>query len=443
MNGASLTYRTRFGYGIADFGLNLFYTYLNLFLLIYYTDVLLIPPAIAGLIFAAGVVWDGLTDLPMGYLAGRTRTKYGSYRPYILFGAPILGLSFVLMFAMPLVIPGAVVVASIIAHLIFRACFTVVAIPHAAMLANLTRDSQERSILAGFRMVFGPLGGVFAAVLSWDLAEDFGDGDMVVGFFWVSVLYACIAVGVFWVTFAMTKENPVGPETVRPPLADLPRLFLENKPLLILLAAIIANSIGHAVFTSALAHYVIYVSPADIELPSVMLTVLVTVTVGVPFWSWMSRFVSKRACWVSGAAIAVVAQAIVFASVPSSAAILISLLAITGFGTSAYIVMMWAMLPDTVEYGQWKSGFRDEGVVFGVNQLSIKAANGLGIALLGGVLSIAGFVANTEQSDGAVSAINAATFLSPVLCTALAACIVSFYSIDRSFHARLVDEIES
>ncbi len=141
--------RTIAGYGFGDFGFNLYATGLNLYLLYYYTDVLGIAPAVAGLIFMIPVIWDGISDPLMGWIATRTSSRLGKFRPYILFGAPFVGLSFVGMFAAPVWFPDQVVAASLISHLLFRTLYTVASVPYSSLAAAITRDSQERGHYGG------------------------------------------------------------------------------------------------------------------------------------------------------------------------------------------------------------------------------------------------------------------------------------------------------
>ena len=136
------------GYGAGDFGFNLYFTGLNLYLLYYYTDVLGIDPAVAGIIFMIPVIWDGISDPLMGWIATRTRTRFGKFRPYVLFGAPFVGLSFVGMFAAPVWFPEHVVAASLITHIVFRTMYTFVSVPYSSLAAALTFDSDERGTMA-------------------------------------------------------------------------------------------------------------------------------------------------------------------------------------------------------------------------------------------------------------------------------------------------------
>jgi GPH family glycoside/pentoside/hexuronide:cation symporter len=133
--------------------------------LLYYTDVLGLAPATAGWIFAAALAWDAVTDPVMGYIASRTRTRWGRYRPYLLFGAVPLAASWALIF-LPTGFTGtALTLFALAAHMLFRTCYTVVSMPYVSLSAVMTSDSHERGVLAGFRMVAATGGGADDRVL--------------------------------------------------------------------------------------------------------------------------------------------------------------------------------------------------------------------------------------------------------------------------------------
>ena len=437
-----LSVASRTGFGVGDFGFNLYYTGLNLFLLYYYTDILEIRPAVAGLIFALPLIWDAITDPLMGVIASRTRTSLGSYRPYILFGTPALAISFVLMFAAPLAFPGAVVAAAAISHVIFRTCYTVVSIPYTALSANMTRDSGERGALAGVRMIFATLGGLFTVFLTLPLAIQLGGGDLKLGFFWVSLLYAVVASGIFLVTFLSTKERKDLEKPVHVGAGDMWRLIKRNRPLLILIGAIVVGATGNAIFGKALIYYVKYVAGLELSITTALISLTAAVSLSVPVWMLISRKLSKRGVWLSGAALSLSMQATLFFFPPSTVPTFMALLIVMGFGNGAFAVTFWSMLPDTVEYGEWRSGIRDEGFVFGINQLALKAASGLGIGVLGFALEAVGYVANEVQTDTAAAGLRIISILLPLGCGLTAAALIAFYPIDRTLHARLVRAID-
>lgn len=437
-----LSVRTRTGFGIGDFGFNLYYTGLNLFLLYYYTDVLEIRPAIAGLIFALPLIWDAITDPLMGLIASRTRTPMGSYRPYILFGTPLLALSFVMMFAAPLMFPGAVVAVTAITHVIFRTCYTVVSIPYTALSANMTRDSGERGALAGVRMMFATAGGLFTVFLTLPLALQLGGGDLRTGFFWVSVIYACVASAILFMTFLSTRERQDLVKPVEVTLGQMGRLIARNRALWVLIAAIVIGMTGSAIFGKALIYYVKYVAGLDISITTALVALTASVSLSVPVWMALSRVISKRTAWLSGAAVSLSMQAALFFFPPDTVPLFMGLLAVMGFGNAAFVVTFWSMLPDTVEYGEWRSGIRDEGLVFGLNQLALKAASGLGIGILGFALEAIGYVANEAQADATSAGLRVISILLPLALGLCSAALIAFYPIDRVLHARLVRAID-
>lgn len=432
----------RVGFGVADFGFNLFYTGLNLFLLYYYTDVLGIRPAIAGLIFALPLFWDAITDPVMGVIAARTRSRWGSFRPYLIFGIVPLAVSFVLMFAAPLLFPGAVVLASAAAHVLFRTCYTVVSIPYSALSARMTRNSSERGSLAGVRMIFATLGGLFTVFTMLPLANWMGDGDLKVGFVGVAALYGTLASVILAITFALTREQPLPPVGEPQGMGDIWRVLRGNRALWILLVAIVFGATGSAIFGKALVYYVKYVAGLDISITTALIALTAAVSLSVPVWMLVSKRIEKRVVWLSGAAATLVAQSLLYFTPPQTVPLFLCVIVLLGFGTAAFNVTFWSMLPDTVEYGQWRSGVRDEGVVFGINQLALKAASGLGIGLLGVLLEAIGYVANQPQSAATVSALRHVAILLPMLLGLAAACVISFYPVNRRLHGRLLRIID-
>ena len=432
----SLSWPAKIAFGAGDFGFNLYYTGLSLFLLYYYTDVLDIRPAIAGLIFALPLFWDAVTDPVMGSIASRTRTRWGSYRPYLLLGSVPLALSFVAMFAAPLLMPGAVIAAAAVSHVVFRTCYTVVSIPYGALSARITQDSTDRGDLAGARMIFATLGGLFVVLVTLPLAAQFGT-DMRTGFALTACLYSVIATAILVLTFALVRE----PSKVELAPADwraVRRALSRNRALWVLVTAIVFGATSGAVFSKALIYYVQYVAGINLSITAALIALTAATSLSVPVWMLISRRVAKRTAWLTGAGITLTMQAVLFAAPPQTPATFLALLIALGLGNGAFYVTFWSMLPDTVEYGEWRSGVRDEGLVFGLNQLALKAAAGVGIGLLGFLLDAVGYQANVPQSDGTVAGLRVITTVLPFVLTLLAAITIAFYPVDRRLHARLV-----
>ena len=412
-------------YGIGDFGFNLFFTGLNLYLLFYYTDMLGIRPGIAGLIFMVPVIWDAVTDPVMGWIATRTRTKMGRYRPYILFGAPLMALSFVMMFAAPLWFPSAVILSSALAHMVFRTLYTVANVPYSALSAAITRDGRVRSKLAAARMLAAVVAGLLAAALTFRLAAWFGDGDLKSGFVRVALGYAGLASAALLIVFFAIREPAVAPrEHGSLSFADSWRFLRRNSAFWVLSAAIFASAAASSVGTKSMVYYVTYCLGEPEAVSSVLSALLLAATLSIPLWTWLSDIRSKRCVWLTAAAGLVCLQWLQFIIAPRSVELLLALQVATGLFSGAIPVMLWAMVPDTVEFGEWRSGVRDEALPFGLVQLALKSATGLAVGALGIALGAIGYEANTVQAPATLEGIRVLTFLAPLFCTvAGAGCI--------------------
>ena len=415
-------------FGFGDFGFNLFYTGLNLYLLYYYTDVLRIAPATAGLIFMLPVIWDAVTDPVMGAIASRTRSRWGKYRPYILFGGPIMALSFVGMFAAPLLFSGAVVAASLVSHILFRTAYTVVSIPYSTLMATMTSDGSERASLAGARMVCAVAGGVLTAFATLELAKGLGDGDLAQGFVWTACVFAALATLIMLILFATTREtlDPTR-DTAQPSARDTLRYLKRNTAFWIVFVAVFFGALGSSIGSKALVYYVTYVVSRPDGVSGLLSASLLITGASVPLWAWLAHRWSKRDLWVAGGIGSMICNAVLLILAPEDYAVLFALICLAGFYNGAFITMFWAMLPDTVEFGQWRSGVRDEGIVFGLNQLALKAASGIGVGMLGVLLGTIGYETGVAQSAETLFGLKWLAFGIP-----LAAAIAAVLTISRS-----------
>ncbi len=442
MTAKRLTYLRMAGFGMGAVGFNLFYSGLNLYLLYYYTDVVGMKPAIAGLIFMLPVLWDAVTDPIMGGIASRTRTRFGSFRPYILLGAPVMSLCFVFMFAAPLLFPGAVIAASAIAHIMFRTAFTVVAIPHGSLLAVMTYDSKERSRLAGFRTLFGLAGGLLTAAITLELARYFGGENLKVGFLYMAFTFAVISTLIMIFVFLVTFENPLPyGERRRPSLAQSWKFLRRNTPFWILFTGILAASVGNSIGTKTMVYYVSYNAEAPESVSLVLTLGLFAAGGAVPLWTFMFSVLKKRTIWLLGTGGFFINSFILYVLAPTEVSTLIGFRIVDGVCLSAVIVAFWAMTPDTVEYGEWKSGDRDEGILFGINEFALKAATGIGVGVLGFALGAIGYSAQGEQTVTALEGIKALAFLVPLFAYAFSFTCLYFYPIDIKLHQRLLAAI--
>ena len=429
---------TTIGYGSGDFGFNLYFAGLNLYLLYYYTDILNIDPAIAGLIIMLPVVWDGISDPLMGWIVTRTRSRFGKFRPYILFGAPLMGLSFVGMFAAPVWFPDHVVIACLVTHMIFRTAYTVASVPYSSLAAALTHSSQERGTMAGVRLMAAMVGGIVTAATMLELASYFGDGDMRQGFVQVAVVYGLMSSVMMVIIFLTTSEEVRLASNHSVTNRQTLSFLRHNRAFWVLCGASLVGIIGSAIGGKSIVYYVNYYAGHPDSVSDVMSIGILGAGIGIPLWTLAARLLSKRWVWVIGASGAALVNLVLFFFDVKAVATLSALAFCNGLIGGAVAVMFWSMLPDTVEYGQWRSGVRDDGIVFGLSQLIAKAGSGLGVGMIGLLLSAIGYTAGTDQSADTLQGIRASAFLIPAAASALSAIVILFYPLDTQLHSRIV-----
>ena len=431
-----MSIREKLGYSVGDFGFNLFWNTTTLYLLFYYTDVLELSSTTAGLIIMIALVWDGLIDPLIGIVANRTRSRRGRYRPYILFGMVPLCLSFVAMFYVHPVSGTLLVAVTFGFHLLFRTVYALVNIPFVSLSAELSVDSHERSQLAGYRIVNATLAALVVAGATLPLAGALGRGDLKTGFFLVSIVYAVIALATFILCFRSTArpELPSGRHET-PNLSALLMTIKANRPFQLLFAATLLGGIGGAVASKTLVYFFKY----NLESPDHVATGLV-VLVGMmvictPVWTIIAGRTSKRLVWTSGGIIGAAAWSVLALADQPSLQFTLVVVAFSGIGTAAFALTFWSMLPDTVEYGEWKTGVRAEGATFGLVVFAQKVALGLGI------LDAIGYRANEVQSAETLANLKLLLTVPAAILGLSSVVIIRFYPIDAKTHAHVVAEI--
>jgi glycoside/pentoside/hexuronide:cation symporter, GPH family len=427
----------RLGYGIGDSAFNLYFTTANLYLLLFYTDVLELSPATAGWIFAAALIWDAAIDPLMGYLASRTRTRWGRYRPYILFGAIPLAASWVLIFVPTGLTGMALTLAALAAHMLFRTLYTVVSMPYLSLSSVMTRDSNERGILAAFRMVAATASGLIIAFFTLKLVDIFGGGDQAQGFLWTAILFASVATMLFWITFATTREAALDVAEHLPDLGAMWTMMRSNTPFWLVSGSLLMGSMASTFFGKSIPYYFKYtVGRADL-IGLALASLTGAAMLSIPIWTILMRRTSKRTVALCGTLIAMLGYALFQILPPTRPDLIIGNLALLGVAAGANYLTFWAMVPDTVEYGQWRTRVRADGMVFGLVSFNQKAALGLAVGALGESLSLIGYTANRAQTPETLASLKLLMGVAPLVFAAAGAAFMFFYPIDRALHGRL------
>ena len=441
-----LGWRRITAFAAGDFACNLYWQSMSLYLLFYYTDAVGLSAATAGLIYMVASIWDGLIDPLIGAAADRTRTRWGGYRPYILFGAPPLALSFGLLYYRPPLAGTALVACVLAAHLLFRSLYATVNVPYAALTARITRDARERGTLSGMRMVFATCASVVVALATQPIAKAVtGRADGAAGFFVAACLFAAVATVILPLVFVTTHEAPSGPASTalerRHDRAAYWRSVLGNRAFWTLIIGGGFMIACATVLTKSVLYYFKYYLHDEAGARAALALSGACGLVIVPVWMFVGRRIGKRAVWLVSCAIFAAGLA-AFALLDLRAAwqmdvfLVYMQTAILGLAF-AY----WGILPDTVEYGESRTGVRAEAFIFGLALLFQKVALGLGAGLFGLALAKIGYHPNQEQSPQTLHALKTVMVTLPFLGVAVCAAAMVFNPLKRGVHETIVAEL--
>ena len=450
-NHERLSWPRRIGWAMGDLGINFYWQGITIFGYFFYTDVMGIAPFWAGIAYAVASFWDAVTDPVMGAIADRTRSRWGRFRPWILFGSVPCAIAFALMYWTPPLAGAWLVAYAMATHILLRTLLTVVGIPFGALSARLTHDSTERGVLAALRVVFAASGALVVAFTVPKFVAMFDQPQR--AYFWAAISLGIGSTVILVLTFFATQEAPDGPEDDAPAKADAGILagvardvidfwgtLRHNAPLRLLFGALVVGGIS-GMFGKMLLYWITY----DLKQPAAMAWILplpaLVLLPCAPLWHWFARRTSKRDAFWLGQGINLAALLAFYFLNPHATGALAALLVVGAIGGSAAPIMFWGMLPDTVEYNERERGVRSEATIFGFAAFAQKVAVAINALLLGQLLTHVGFVANQPQGAQTLEAMLAIMCLVPLAGGAAAMLVMWKYPIDARFHAQLKADI--
>jgi GPH family glycoside/pentoside/hexuronide:cation symporter len=400
-------------FAFGDFAFNLYWQSVMLFLLFYYTDALELPIAVAATTYMVASVWDGIANFAAGVLVdrGHDRFRYGAL---MVAGSVPLGLTFVLTY-MPPVASGAGAVAWVLAaHLLFRTAYAGVNVPYLAMTARISAEPGDRAFVAGLRMLFGTAAAVTVALCTVPVGRWLTGSGAADAFFGAAALFAVVGALILAIVGATYRE---GAQPHRPMPSSLKAALVSlaaNRAFVTLNAAMMAMIVAVTMLNKSVLYYFKYLLN-DPEAGQLALGAMGLVSgIAIPLWMLLGRHLGLRALWMIAAGLGM-AGLVVFAAVPFGGSRTMELFLIGMQVTSVGLgFVFWAMLPNTIEYGEKTTGLHVEGTVFGVAALLQRIAIGAATAMLGWGFATAGYVPNVQQSAATLATMRMTVALAPL-----------------------------
>ncbi|TDF35859.1 MFS transporter [Alteromonadaceae bacterium M269] len=436
-----LQVKEKVGYALGDVASNFYWRVFDVFLFIFYTDVFGLAPAAVGTMMLVTRIIDAFSDPVMGALADRTQTRFGKFRPYLLWGILPLATAGVLTFTIPDFSEGGKLIWAYATYIFMMLAYTFINVPYGAMLGVITSDTQDRTSLSSFRFIGAFSSGTLVAYMTPKLVEYFGAGNEALGWQYTMGLYGVVAALLFVGTFSMCKERVVShqsaPVSVRQDLTDLfhnkPWLVLFSLALIIMLTITIRGSVG--------TFYFKYYAEREDLIGTFSAVYLICLAIGAAITPILTRFFDKRRLLIILMSL-VTALSFVFYFVPrESIALMFVIQGAIGLCLGPKSPLVFSMYADTADYAEWKTGRRATAMVFAAAAFSQKLGGAIAAATIGGVLSYMGYVANAVQSNTSNHGIVLLMTIIPGFFALVSVWFARFYSLDADQLAHVQSEL--
>jgi sugar (glycoside-pentoside-hexuronide) transporter len=432
---------SKVAYGMGDVGCNFSWMFVGNFLMIFYTDVFGIGMSAIASLMLITRIWDAVNDPVIGGLADKTRSRWGRYRPWLLIGAPLTGVVLVFTFwAHPDWSESGKIVYMVVTYFILVTGYTCVNIPYGTLCGAMTQNTDERARLNTSRSVSAMAAIGIINIITLPLIGKFGGGNEQQGFLGVAVLYALIFAACHIFCFAKTKETLAVSPKQKIPVAKQLRLVLKNKPyLLALLGQLLFGFILYG-RNAGMLYYFKYVEGDAALFSFFSIVIIVPSIIGAACFPFVFRLTQNKG-WAASvfALLTGVTMFMLFFFSPNASPVPfyvfggLSQLFFSGFNTAIY-----AIIPDCVEYGEWKTGVRNDGFQYAFVSLGNKIGMALGTSLLALALGMAGYESNAVQNEAVLSVMRHAFSTVPGMLWVLTAVVLFFYKLNRRTYNRIV-----
>ncbi len=428
---SKLSLKEKIGYSLGDTASHFVWDMVGFWILIFYTDTFGISAAAAGTIMLIARLWDMLSDPIMGIIADRTNTRWGKFRPYILWMALPYSVLAVLTFTTPDLGPTGKVIYAGVTYMLLMSVFTAINLPYSSLGAVMTSDSYERAGLNSYRFIFAFVGQFIVSGTALTLALYFGGGDNAKGYQYTLILFSIISFALFMITFKTTKERVQPPKEQKENLKEDFKNLFKNRPWVILFIVGIISFIMFAMQNLSIAYYFKYYigNEENVQLFNVIGTV--ALIVAIPFSKPLAKKFGKRNVFLASSLLS--GFFFICLYLPDADNI-ISIYTFNILAKMAYapaVPLLWTMLADTADYSEWKTGRRSTGLVFSAATFAQKAGWGIGGALAGWMLAIFQFTPNVEQTETAITGIKLMISVIPGILYMSCAILLYFYTIDH------------
>ncbi|MBT2728853.1 MFS transporter [Bacillus sp. ISL-75] len=439
-----LTLKEKISYGLGDVGNGFMFDMGQIYLLKFYTDILGISAYWGGLVFLVSKIFDAFADSSVGAFVDKRKVgKRGKFRPFILFGSIPLAIMTIISFMAPDFSDTGKIVFAFITYMAFGLSYSIVNIPYGSLAASMTQDSVDRASLGSFRAIGSQFAMLISGMVVIPIVLYFPDQKL--GYTVGIGSMALIGVIFHYICYRNTNENVIRvpkKEEEKLPMSKLFKLLLSNRPLIALCFVCLFMVAGSNLRTAVQLYYLQYNlgNPGLMSLLS--FTSIGIAVIGSFFIPALVKRLGKKKTFIIGLFIGIAADVANFV-LPANVPTFLILLTIGSLGLSFALGLPWVMVADAVDYHEWKTGQRTEGIVYSSYSFFRKLAQALAGFIPGVALGLIGYVPNAEQTAGALLGIKGLMFIVPAGLNLIAAVIlIVLYNLTEDLYKKIVDELK-
>ena len=426
-----LSIREKLGFSAGEYSSSIVWQTLMFFLPAFYTDTFGLTAASVGVMFLVVRFFDAFNDPIMGVIADRTSTRWGKFRPYLLWFAVPYGLLAMLMFSTPDFDYQGKLIYAYITYSLMMIIYTVIMIPYNSWVGVISPNSEERTSVSSYKFVFAYLAGLSVQAMVLPMVSYFGNGDDALGYRTTMIILGSVSIVFFLITFFSAKER-VQPEAkekskIKDDLKDL----MKNKDWIIIFITSLLLLVYVIIRSGDIMYYFeYYIGDKDLA-TSFMVVGTIATLLGVLPTKWLSSKIGKKKLFIISLVIISLSQIVFYFTDPDDIIMIFTAQIIFSFASGPTMPLMWSMLADTADYSEWKTRRRATGLIFSATNMSIKSGVAIGGAAIMWILAFYGYEPNQAQSEGSIFGIKMLMSWIPAVIAIICIIPLLFYKLDE------------
>jgi len=448
-----LSIKEKVGYSLGDTASNLFFQTFIYYMLFFYTDVFGITAKAAGTMFLVTKIWDAVNDPMMGIIADRTNTRWGKFRPYLIWVAIPIGVLGVLTFTTPELNDTGKLIYAYLTYTFLMMAYTAINVPYSAIMGVMTPNSHERTIVSSFRFIAAFVALLFVQYFIPTMTEDAVNPQMR----WqlTMTIVSALAVILFLIAFFSCKERVQPPKGQKTPIKQDLVDLISNKPWVMIGIATVFQLIFICMRSGSIMYYFqYYVKDQEIALFGKAFSLsysklfsLFTMSgtaftiIGVILTKYISKTFGKSITYAVSLGIAGITSGLFIFLGPQSVVLMFVLNFITSFAFGPVSVLQWAMYADTADYSEWIKGRRATGLVMSASLFALKLGIALGATGNAWILAAYGYQANVEQTETGLLGIRMVMSVYPAIFAIIGMIIMLFYPLKKHMMMQVETEL--